>query len=599
MSRAQTGIITTLAGVTPVSGDPVRGFSGDGDAGILAALALANVQNGCDPNQYEQTVHLSVDANGNIFFADSNNQRIRKMTPQGIISTVAGNGARTEINSNCEPTATLADNQPALSTTFYNPGDALALPNGNLVIADQQDNRIRQVTPDGVITTIAGNGRHNLYAPGVAATSSPMDWPNALAVDSKGVIYFAEIHGYRVGKIASDGKFATVAGTGFPGYNGDNIQATKANLGKPAGIAVDASGNLYIADQTNHRIRKVNPGGVISTIAGTGQPGFGGDGGDATAAAINTPMDVKVDSRGNIYIADMLNHRVRRIDPNGNITTLAGTGAAARGPDGVDATTSSLNFPAGLALDSNDDLYIVDWQNYLIRRVSFQPRAALFSGGVVNAASFTTPVAPGSLISIFGANLASSTMTASSAPWPTKLGDTSVQVNGVSVPVYFASSGQINAQLPYEIMPGTQIVSVTNSIGLGDAIPFSVAAAGCGIFQYVGGSRGIVLNQDGTLNSPANPEVRGNVVVAFLTGQGAVSPAVPTGQVAPATSLSTAVQNFTATIGGAAAAIQFLGLTPGFIGLAQANILVPTNATTGDAVNLAISASNTVTISVR
>jgi uncharacterized protein (TIGR03437 family) len=294
----------------------------------------------------------------------------------------------------------------------------------------------------------------------------------------------------------------------------------------------------------------------------------------------------------------MLNHRVRRIDSNGIITTVAGTGDAGRGPDGVDATTSSLNFPAGLALDSNDDLYIADWQNYLIRRVSFGDRPALFTGGIVNAASFAGTVAPGSLISIFGANLASGTATASSAPWPMKLGDTSVQVNGVGVPVYFISAGQINAQLPYEIAAGTQVLSVTNAVGAGDAIPFTVAPASCGIFQFAGG-RGVVLNQDSSLNSPANPEARGNVVVAFLTGQGAVSPAVPTGQAAPAAALSYAVQNFIATIGGAPGAIQFIGLTPGFIGLAQANIVIPPNAATGDAVNLSISSSNSVTISVR
>jgi uncharacterized protein (TIGR03437 family) len=599
LSHGQTGTITTLAGATPPNGDPVRGFSGDGGPGILAAIALANVSNGCDPNRYEQTTHLSVDSKGNIYFPDSNNQRIRKITPQGIVSTVAGSGTRTGTNSNCEPTSPVGDNQQALSATFYNPADVLALPNGNLVIADQQDNRIRQVTPGGVITTIAGNGLHNLYAPGDPATASPMDWPSALAVDSKGIIYFAEIHSFRVGRIGSDGKFATVAGLGFPGYNGDNIQATKATLGKPAGIALDIAGNVYIADQTNHRIRKVTPGGVITTIAGTGQPGFSGDGGDATSAALNTPMDVKVDSHGNVYVADMLNHRVRKIDTNGVINTVAGTGDAARGPDGVTATSSSLNFPAGLALDSNDDLYVVDWQNYLIRRISFQPRAALFSGGVVNAASFTAPVAPGSLISIFGSNLASSTSTASAAPWPTKLGDASVQVNGVNAPMYFASSQQINAQLPFEVSTGTAVVSVTNSVGSGDAVTLTVAPASCGIFQYAGGNQGIVLNQDGSLNSPSNPEVRGNVVVAFLTGQGAVSPAVPTGQAAPATALSFAVQNFTATIGGVQASIQFLGLTPGFIGLAQANIVIPAAASTGDTVNLAISASNTVTISVR
>jgi hypothetical protein len=236
LAWGQTGTITTLAGTT-------RGYSGDDGPAISAQIALANVQNECDPNRYEQTVHLSLDSAGNIYFADSNNQRIRRISKDAI-STVVGNGNRTARNGNCEPIGSVGDGNDALAALLYNPADVFALSNGNFVIADQQDNRIRLVTSAGVISTIAGNGSHNLYVPGIPATASPMDWPSAVLQDSIGVTYFAEMHSNRVGKIGLDGRFSTVAGTGFPGYNGDRIQATSAQLRKPAGLALDSSGNL-------------------------------------------------------------------------------------------------------------------------------------------------------------------------------------------------------------------------------------------------------------------------------------------------------------------------------------------------------------------
>jgi uncharacterized protein (TIGR03437 family) len=589
LAAAQTGIITTIAGTS------VRGYSGDDGPAINAQIALANVQNECDPNQYEQTVHLSVDSAGNIYFADSNNQRIRRISTQGNINTVAGSGNRTTRNSNCEPTGSVNDGGDAHAALLYNPADVFVLGKGNLVIADQQDNRIRLVTSAGAISTIGGNGSHNLYVPGIPATASPMDWPSAVVQDSSGVIYFAEIHSNRVGKIGLDGRFTTVAGTGFPGYSGDHVQATAAQLRKPSGLALDPSGNLYIADQQNHRIRKVS-NGIITTIAGTGQPGFSGDGGPAEAAALNTPMDVKVDSHGNVYIADMLNQRVRRVDNNGTITTVAGTGHDGRGPDGTLAISSDLNFPAGLALDSNDDLYIVDWQNYLIRKVSFPAKPVVPAGGIVNGASFVSPVAPGSLFSIFGTDLTVSIATAATAPWAPKLADVSVKVNGVDIPLNFVSPHQINAQLPFETSAGDVTLSVTNSAGTSEPVTFRVVPASVGIFN-------VAFNEDGLLNSPSNPESRGRVVVLYLTGQGPVSPAVPTSQAAPGDTLSVATLPKSASIGGMDANIQFLGLAPGFIGLAQANIAIPPASPTGDAVPLIINVggqpSNTVSISVR
>jgi trimeric autotransporter adhesin len=202
-AHAQPGLISTVAGRTPVNAAPVRAFDGDGGPAIAAALSLANFNNlPCDPNRFEQTSHISLDAKGNLYLADSTNQRIRRIDPSGVISSIAGSG---DPQTGCQP-------PPA-----FNPADVFVLSNGNLIVADQQNNRIRQITPAGAVTTLVGNGLHNPYSPssGVPATASPMDWPSALAVDANGVIYFAELHSNRVGRIVN-GTLSTVAGIGSP-----------------------------------------------------------------------------------------------------------------------------------------------------------------------------------------------------------------------------------------------------------------------------------------------------------------------------------------------------------------------------------------------
>ncbi|MEO8026488.1 MAG: hypothetical protein ABI823_08440 [Bryobacteraceae bacterium] len=607
LAPAQNPVITTVAGATPVSGAPVRGYAGDDGPAIASTLALANLQNECDPQRFEQTSNIAVDAAGTLYFADSNNQRIRRITPQGVISTYAGTGERPATDARCEATGTIGDNGQARSARLYNPAGVALHPNGNLIVADQQNNRIRQITPAGVITTIAGSGAHNLYAPGIPATSSPLDWPSAVAVDASGTVYFAELHGNRVAKIAADGRLVTVAGTGFPGSGGDGGQATAAQLRKPTGIAVDSSGAVYIADTGNHRVRRVGTDGVIRTIAGTGVQGFSGDGVSALSAMLDTPMDVKVDVAGTIYIADAGNHRVRRIDPQGVIRTLAGTGEPARGADYADAAESSMNFPSALGISAANELYIVDWQNYLIRRVVFDGDPAINPGGVVNDASFEAfpaPVAPGSIVAIFGVNLAADPRDAADGVWPKQLGATSVELNGVAIPLYYVSSSQLVGQLPYDLASGPVTAVVKRDGKSSNKVTLHIADASPGIFQSAGSKQAAALNQDGlTVNTSATPEARGNVVVVFLTGQGAVSLSVAPGESAPLDALAYATSSYSATIGGIDAAVQFLGLTPGSIGLAQANIVIPSGVTPGDAVPVMIEVggrkSNPATIAVR
>lgn len=608
------GVITTVAGGTLPGGLPQPGYSGDGGPASAALLAFADVRNACDSRvnpDYEQITHLFVDGANNLYFTDSVNQRIRKIDPSGTITTVAGNGLKPPIAGKplCDSPAGVSgpgDGGAATSAPLYYPGDVAVAPNGNILIADQQANRIRQVSPAGQISTLVGGGGHGYYGPGNPIVSAQLDWPGALAIDTTGAIVFVEQHSSRIARV-QDGKLVTIAGLGIiPGFSGDGGKATNAVFGsRVTGIAFDRSNTLYIADETNHRIRQVTPDGIIRTIAGTGKAGYSGDGGPASAAQLNMPADVKVDSSGNIYIADMMNHRVRRIDTSGTITTVAGDGTQGRGPDSVPATSSSLNTPAAVAVAPNGDLYIADWQNYLIRKVSFSSQPTITPGAVVNAASFAPapiPVAPGSIISVLGANFAASVVSASSSPLPTALGGISLQINGADAPLYYVSPTQINAQVPFETPLGPATVTVTTAAGTSASQAATVGATAIGVFQY-DGTRGIVTNQDGSLNGPGNPESRGNIVVAYLTGQGAVNPPVATGAAASATLLSYSAAPSSATLGGVNAPVLFLGLAPTLIGVAQANIQIPSSAPVGSEVVLVITsggqASNTTTVSLK
>lgn len=526
---ASSQTITTIAGT---------GSRGDSDS----MLALAKLQNRCDPNRFEQTSHIAVDARGAVYVADSDNQRIRRIDPGGAMTTIAGDGAAP--SGSCASFNPVNDGGSALSAHLYNPADLLLRTDGSMVIADQQNNRIRQISPSGTITTIAGNGLHNLFAPGVTATASPMDWPSALALDAAGNIVFAEIHSNRIGRInAASGRIETVAPPA-------NMLPAPSILNKPAGIAIDRSGNVWIADTGNHRIRRAAPDGTLTTVAGTGVASYCGDNGPAATACFDTPMDVKIDSRGNVYVADTGNHRIRRIDAGGTVTTVAGTGTPGFGADHVAATASALNYPCAIALGANDDLYIVDWQNYRIRKVSY---TSVSAGGIVDGAEFAAPPAPGGIFSIFGSNLAPALTQAATVPLPTQLGGVSVEVNGRAVPLYFVSPGQINAQLPYDLSPGT----ATLTVGTATA-SFTIAAAAPAIF--------VALRQD-------------SVAVAYVTGLGVVSPAVATGAAAPLDALAYAAAPIRATIGGVDARVEFAGLAPGFIGLGQVNVLIPDGVT--------------------
>jgi sugar lactone lactonase YvrE len=343
--KAQTFTITTIAG----NGTP--GFLGDG--GLATSAEISSPQVGYS------------DDSGNVYIADANNNRLRKVTSTGKIYTVAGNGTG----------AFAGDSGLATAAELYYVTGAVKDSAGNVYVSDFYNNRIRKIKSNGKIYTIAGTGVGSYNGDGIKATTADINHPVGICLDKKGNIYFADEFNARIRKIDTAGIITTVAGNGSPGYTGDNIVATSAELNSADGIAVDDSGSLYIADQSNQRVRKVNyKTGIITTIAGKDTAGYSGDGSAATLAKLSGPQGVAVDKMGNVYIADYWNNRVRMINyATGIITTIAGTGTAGFFGDGGLATSAELSQPIGISIDASGNLFVADQGNARIRNLTPNP----------------------------------------------------------------------------------------------------------------------------------------------------------------------------------------------------------------------------------
>lgn len=245
---------------------------------------------------------------------------------------------------------------------------------GNLYIAGQDYKRIRKVNTAGIITTIAGTGFGGFSGDGGPATAAKISGAEGIATDAAGNVYIVDRDNQRIRKISTSGIITTVAGNGFIGYNGDGVLATSTSLYSPMAVAVDAAGNLYIADYLNNRIRKVNTSGIISTIAGNGNDAFSGDGGLATAAEIRSPTGIAVDAAGNVFFVDG-SFRIRKINTAGIINTVAGNGGASHSGDGGPATAAGMNSPFGVAVSNSGNIYIAVRDDNRVRVVGTAPAA--------------------------------------------------------------------------------------------------------------------------------------------------------------------------------------------------------------------------------
>ena len=307
---------------------------------------------------------VATDAAGNVYIGDGENHRVRKIAAgTGVITTAAGTGAA----------GFSGDGGPATAAELHYPYGVAVDQSGNLFIAEYYSHRVRRVDAGtGLITTVAGTGTTTYNGDGIPATAAALYYPFGLAVDGAGNIYIGENEGRRVRMVsAATGLIATIAGTGVDGYGGDGGPATAAQISSPYGIAVDAAGNVYLADLYNNRVRRVDAGtGTITTVAGTGVGSYGGDGGPATTAQLDYPLGVALDAAGNLLISEYNNHRVRMVAAStGVITTIAGTGVNGYSGDGGPATAAQISYPYGIDVDGEGNLYIADLSNQRIRMV--------------------------------------------------------------------------------------------------------------------------------------------------------------------------------------------------------------------------------------
>ena len=349
----------------------IAGSGAEDDEGKLATEAFLTSPRG-----------VAVDDHGNVYIADTENHRVRKVDAEsGVITTIAGTGEE----------GYGGDEGPAAEAKLNWPTGVAVDDAGNVYIADRNNERVRRVDPEGIITTFAGTGEwgYDSDEDGGPATEALLNWPADVALDGDGNLYIADEYNNRIRKVNAGGTITTVAGMKRPTLEvgeeeeededeniGDHGPATSALLHRPSGLVLDEEGNLYIADRNHHRIRKVNAEGIITTIAGMADEGFSGDEGPATSAQLDRPSGVAVDEGGYVFIADTGNNRIRQIDPDGVITTLAG---GEDGGDGSD-TDRQLAAPRDVAVDSDGNLYVTDTGNHQIHVIDDTGTATRVAG---------------------------------------------------------------------------------------------------------------------------------------------------------------------------------------------------------------------------
>lgn len=427
-----------------------------------------------------------------------------------VASTVAGNG-QTRFGD---------AGTPAINARLISPKFTAVDAAGNVYVSDDYYHQVFQIAASGTITVAAGNGQQGLGGDGGRATAAQLDTPLGLAVDAAGNLYIADSGNARIRKVAADGTISTVAGNGETGRGGDGGSAIAAALGDPADVAVDTAGNLYICQNGSRVIRQVRADGTITTIAGTGASGFSGDGGLATAATFSSPQGITVDRAGNVYVADNLNHRIRRITPQGIISTVAGDGVVRFAGDGLAATAASISGPADVAIDANNNLYISDLLNGRLRMVNASGVISTAAGGGTslqngNATAASLPAITGIAVDSMGRvivavnfsrqvrRLAQQTVTTIAGALPLSGAGDNVPataaglISPYGVAIDAAGNLLISDQLDHRIRKVSPAGTITTAAGTG--VFGRTGDGGPAASALIGSPRGISVDQAGNI----------------------------------------------------------------------------------------------------
>lgn len=359
-----------VAGVLVLAG-PALALRLDGTIATVAGTGIAGRTGDGGPAVAAEIGHprgIAVAADGGYAFAEPFNATIRRIAADGTVTSVAGTGVA----------GYAGDGGPASTAELNLPHGVALTTSGGLLIADTLNQRIRLVSPDGSISTVVGNGSAGFAGDGGPASAAQVDTPRGIAALADGGFLIADTGNQRIRRVFADGTITTVAGSGVRGFSGDGGLATAAGLANPFGVTPVRDGGLLVADTGNDRVRRVAPDGTITTVAGSDTRGFGGDDGPATAAALNQPHAVAVLPDGGFLVADTVNNRVRRVWPDGRITTVAGTGTPGSSGDGGEAADAELNQPKAVAVMPGGQGFLVgDSANNRVRLVSLDLRTPL------------------------------------------------------------------------------------------------------------------------------------------------------------------------------------------------------------------------------